>query len=169
MRYYAKQQVINRELKVFRALLAGDTSDYPMDVQVALDFLHDHLFDKSLNVSAMMEECNLRSHNVSSRFTHHLGLSPRDYIEDRRMMAAMRLLWHTEVEIYMVAFSVGYEHHESFTRAFKRWIGCAPSTFRERVASYRRRARPSASKKARPAKTAYAARTPRRASDRHPS
>ena len=139
MRVFAKHKVIAQELLTFKEFLNYDASAYPLDVQTALAYLHEHLFDDMLSVSGMLEDCNLRSHNLHSRFKRHLTLGPREYIEDKRLMAAMHLLWHDNLEIYRIAIAVGYAHHESFTRAFKRWVGCSPSAFRLRTALYRRR------------------------------
>ena len=138
MRTFAKRQVISQELLTFKRFLEYDPSSYPVDVQTALAYLHEHLFDDMLSVSGMLEDCDLRSHNLHSRFKRYLELGPREYIEDKRLMAAMHLLWHDNLEIYRIAIAVGYAHHESFTRAFKRWIGCSPSAFRLRTAGYRR-------------------------------
>jgi AraC-like DNA-binding protein len=125
-----KEHLCQRELDELRDLIDLDLSAYPADVEAALRFIHAHLFEESLNASRVQRQEGLRSHNLPARFKRYLGLGLRDYIEDRRIMAAMRLLWHEEVEIYLVAAAVGYAHHETFTRAFKRRVGCTPSQFR---------------------------------------
>ncbi len=130
-----KERICQQELDEIQRLIGVDTSGFPADVEAALHFLHAHLFEESLNASSVQQQDGLRSHNLPARFKLHLGLGLRDYIEDRRMMAAMRLLWHREIEIYFVAAAVGYAHHETFTRAFKRRIGCTPSDFRTHFAT----------------------------------
>ena len=103
-----KERLCRQELEELRRLIDLDTSAYPADVEAALRFIHDHLFDPSLNASRVQEEDGLHSHNLPARFKRHLGFGLRDYIEDRRIMAAMRLLWHQELEIYLVAAAVGW-------------------------------------------------------------
>lgn len=129
-----KERLCQRELDELRSLIDLDVSSYPADVEAALRFVHAHLFEESLNASRVQRQEGLRSHNLAARFKRYLGLGLRDYIEDRRIMAAMRLLWYEEVEIYLVAAAVGYAHHETFTRAFKRRVGCTPSQFRTHFA-----------------------------------
>ena len=146
MRFHEKVRLIRQELTAFKQVISFDTSLFPADVQAALDYLHQHLFEERLNVSELYQQCNLRSHNLSGRFKRTVGLGIRDYIEDKRMMAAMRLLWQEELEVYLIAASVGFTHHESFTRAFKRCIGRTPSEFRARchaLGTHRARSRES--------------------------
>lgn len=130
MNIVEKERLCRHELDEFRDLIGLDASGFPADVEAALRFLHDHLFEESLNASRVQEQDGLRSHNLPARFKRYLGLGLRDYIEDRRIMAAMRLLWHRDLEVYFIAAAVGYAHHETFTRAFKRRVGCTPTQFR---------------------------------------
>lgn len=143
MELYRKSRLIRRELAAVQPMLETTNEQHPYDVQTALSYIHAHLFEEDLNVNTVLEACELRNHNISGRFRRHVGLSIRRYIEDRRIVAAMRLLSFDHVEIYLIAAAVGYAHHESFTRAFKRYVGCSPSAYkrhyRERAESVKRK------------------------------
>jgi AraC-like DNA-binding protein len=49
------------------------------------------------------------------------------------MQAAMQLLAHEELEIFLIGLGIGYSHEESFTRAFRRRFGCTPSAYRKEI------------------------------------
>ena len=70
----------------------------------------------------------------------------RDYIEERRLWAALCLLRLEEPEIGSIALSVGYANYNTFNRAFQRIVGCTPSAFRVALDDVQRRdyARPGA-------------------------
>lgn len=131
MRYAAQQRLLHRELAAFKSLLSDDSSQHPVNVQMLLDYVHTHLFEKQLNVNHALAACGLKDHNASSRFKLHMGRGLRAFIEDLRMMAAIRLLWHKDLDVYLIASGVGYKYHESFTRAFKRSVGHTPTEFRK--------------------------------------
>ena len=54
-----------------------------------------------------------------------------DYMEQRRMEAAKRLLMEGE-SVKSIAFAMGFASPSSFTFAFRRAVGTSPSTFRQR-------------------------------------
>ena len=63
-------------------------------------------------------------------FTRELGESPKQYSQRIRLQQATASLLVTELPVIEIAFAVGFESHEGFTRAFKKRFGESPSTFR---------------------------------------
>lgn len=57
------------------------------------------------------------------------GSSFRDLRDEFRMSKAVSLI-HGEVSVEEVAYMVGYEDARSFRRAFARWFGSSPSSYR---------------------------------------
>jgi transcriptional regulator GlxA family with amidase domain len=123
----AKQKQIEVELESFRQELRQDLEAVPKNLVRVVEYVQNHLFDPSLNVNAIKSQYCLRDNNFSSAFRTALGVTPRDYIEILRMDAADRLLRGSDLEIYLIAMSVGYCHQETFFRAFHRRFGCPPS------------------------------------------
>ncbi|MBC00374.1 MAG: AraC family transcriptional regulator [Rhodobacteraceae bacterium] len=58
------------------------------------------------------------------------GYSYREIVTIARNERAVSLLHETTLPILEVALLLGYEDHASFTRAFRRWMGCSPVEFR---------------------------------------
>lgn len=99
-----------------------------------LSDIYMHLFDSALTVGAVKHRCGVRNNNVSTHFRRAFGVGPRDYIEALRIDAACRLIRGCPgVEIYLIAMAVGYEHPETFGRAFSRQTRETPSEYRARL------------------------------------
>lgn len=60
------------------------------------------------------------------------GTSHRRLLEEARREVAIRLLGEQRLSIDEVAYHLGYAQPSSFQRAFKRWTGMPPATFRVR-------------------------------------
>ena len=123
-----KQEQMRRELERLLVQTRPDTAYLPREIAVLLEFIHNHLFDPALNVNAARNSCHIRNNNISARFRTTLGMGIREYIEALRLEAASRLLRSRRFEVYLIAMAVGYEHQETFCRAFQRRFGCSPST-----------------------------------------
>ena len=60
------------------------------------------------------------------------GQSAKSVIAARITLEAKRLLAHTNMPIYLIADSLGFDEATNFAKFFKREVGCAPGEFRER-------------------------------------
>ena len=77
-------------------------------------------------------ECNLSESHLQHLFKECTGLGLGRLLADQRMQRAANLLEQTNLSIKEIAWTVGYEHTSSFTRAFERHFREAPRCFRQR-------------------------------------
>ena len=135
----APNSLVEEQAKIERELDRFRRETYPMkpglssEVRLVLNHVHQHLFDLDLNVERVKIHCRIRDNNVSSRFRHAMGVTIKTYIESLRMDAAERLLRHRKIGVFDVAQFVGYNHLQTFYRAFQRRFGCPPAAYRRRL------------------------------------
>ena len=77
--------------------------------------------------------CTLSVRQLTRGFRVSRGCSIGDYIEQRRMEQAKRLLMQG-LSVKEIAFVMGFASPSSFTFAFRRAVGISPSQFRQRQA-----------------------------------
>lgn len=75
--------------------------------------------------------CNMSVRQLTRGFKVSRGCSIGDYVEQRRMETAKRLLVAGE-SVKTIAFNMGFASPSSFTFAFRRAVGTSPSNFRQR-------------------------------------
>lgn len=75
--------------------------------------------------------CSLSTRQLTRGFKVSRGCSIGDYIEQRRMETAKRMLVDGE-SVKAIAFAMGYGSPSSFTFAFRRAVGISPRHFRQR-------------------------------------
>ena len=61
------------------------------------------------------------------------GLTYRQLLDEVRFETACRLLERPETSLAEIASAVGYADSSKLTRAFRRWTGLTPSSFRHRI------------------------------------
>lgn len=85
------------------------------------------------SLAELAELCGLSVRQLTRGFRVSRGCSIGDYVEQRRMENAKRLLVAGE-SVKAVAFALGFASPSSFTYAFRRAVGASPRVFRQRQA-----------------------------------
>lgn len=96
--------------------------------------LIDERLSESLEMPSLQELatlCSLSVRQLTRGFRVSRACSIGDYVEQRRMEAAKRLLMEGE-SVKSVAFTMRFATPSSFTFAFRRAVGISPSQFRQR-------------------------------------
>ena len=97
----------------------------------ALALIH-HKLGERWSAEALASEVALSRSAFVERFTSLVGMPPIRYLTVMRLQAARLALRETSKTIAQVAYSVGYESGEAFSRAFKREFGLSPALWREK-------------------------------------
>ena len=85
-----------------------------------------------LSLGELSRRAGLSPFHFHRTFRARIGETVKSYCQRLRLeTAAFRLLMHDD-DIVQLALEVGFNHHETFTRAFRRGFGCTPSEFRRR-------------------------------------
>jgi AraC-like DNA-binding protein len=88
--------------------------------------------DSPQTIQDLAVECNLSESHLQHLFKESTGLGLGRLLIEKRMRRAAELLEQTNLSIKEIAWTVGYEHTSSFTRAFERHFQEAPRCFRQR-------------------------------------
>ena len=87
--------------------------------------------NSSRTVTEVAGACALSTSRLSHLFKAEIGTTVGKFRCTCRFKKAKRMLADPEVSIKEVAYSLGYHHTSSFTRAFERYLGKSPSAYRQ--------------------------------------
>ncbi len=91
-----------------------------------------------LTLGVLAAVAGLSAYHFARQFTARFGVSPMAYVRERRMaLAASRLADDKPPALVELAFDLGFESQEGFTRAFKRAHGVSPGRYRRNPQSAR--------------------------------
>lgn len=94
------------------------------------EYLRGHLQEATLTRCA--KRVALSPSYLSRIYKDHSGKNFMDRLLELRMERACELLNNPEYRAYDVAYDVGYDSPNNFSRAFKAYTGCTPSEYRRR-------------------------------------
>lgn len=86
--------------------------------------------ERNWTVDALAREMGASRSAFAERFTAIVGDTPARYVARLRMHQARQWLIEDRMRVSVVAARLGYESEASFSRAFKRIVGMAPSHLR---------------------------------------
>ena len=98
-------------------------------IRPALEQLDSNFTDNSMTVGALAEACGISQVYFRKIFQEQFGISPRQYIINRRLEYAKKLLQSGQLSVTEVAERCGFYEQCHFSRSFTKRFGVAPRNF----------------------------------------
>ena len=88
-------------------------------------------YNQKIRIQELADQVGVNRSYLTSSFQKALGCSPRDYLVRVKMEKAREMLVGTDMQISVVAASVGYTDPLAFSKTFKQCYGMSPRTYRK--------------------------------------
>ena len=101
------------------------------------DALNDYFNKENLasiglpSVNDVAEQLNVSSNYLSGVLKLHSGLNTQQHIHEKLIEKAKEKLSTTQLTVSEIAYSLGFEHSQSFSRLFKKKTDLSPLEFRQ--------------------------------------
>jgi two-component system response regulator YesN len=124
-------QLIPVEMTRKYCLLVNNYSlmGYSHTIRRAIDYIKLNL-SSPLSLKILSENLNLNAAYLSAQFKAETKLTITEYIHKEKINAAIQFLNSTSLPIQEVAFRVGFDDFNYFTRLFKKQIKLSPFQYR---------------------------------------
>jgi AraC family transcriptional regulator len=97
--------------------------------RAVVDYIEQHLGEQ-VCLLRLAKLCRLSVHHFCRAFKQSFGMPPHQYQVQRRMEAAKLLLADRATSVTEIALILGYAQTSSFSSAFRKTTGWAPSVYR---------------------------------------
>ena len=119
-------------LRAIRPQVAETNSSRQRETAAQLRaYVDEHYADNDLSVSGMSGRFGYSANYLGNLFKNAYSVSINDYINQRRVRQAQRLIDETALHIYEIAFRVGFSDQNYFSRIFKKYTGLSPREYRD--------------------------------------
>lgn len=121
------------QLVVSILLRAGDELNIESSYSLAdkIKELLDCAVYSSKNINEISDELHLSRQHVSKLFTTKFGVSPIQYLADKKIDAAKRALKYTDVPVKKICGMLGFSSQQYFSLVFKSKTGLRPVEYRK--------------------------------------
>lgn len=116
--------------RLFKTQVPYPSSNGDSDIIREFNFLVEQHFKSKHTVAEYSEMLNKSPKTLSNIFSKIGSKSPLQFIHERKMLEARRLLRYSDLQIQEIAYEVGYEDLQAFSRFFKKQEGISPKEFK---------------------------------------
>ncbi|TWR24743.1 helix-turn-helix domain-containing protein [Mucilaginibacter pallidiroseus] len=103
-----------------------------LEVLLQEHFAEDKLIEKGIpTVQQVADELNISANYLSTLLKVLTGQSTQQFIHDKLIEKAKEMLSSTELSVSQIAYSLGFEHSQSFSKLFKAKTALTPIEFRQ--------------------------------------
>jgi len=103
---------------------------YSKNIRDALQLI-DQQYRNNINLEELARELSLTSSYLSKLFKREVGVNFKDYLLEKQMFEAKRLLMETNDKVYEIAQAVGFSDQHYFSDVFKRLTTFTPLEYRK--------------------------------------
>src|SRR6266446_32175 len=108
----------------------------PHRLRKAIGLIDNHLAGEEegrVALRAVAKDVGMSYFHFSRAFKQSMGMSPTNYIAERRIDRAKKLIQETDLPISEVALRSGFSSQSHFTTSFRRLAGVTPRSFRASI------------------------------------
>lgn len=109
----------------------GRISNSPNYIPTFINLVNKH-YRKNKDTMFYAKSLNISITHLRKLVRKHLGTSVREYVLNRSISEAKLLLRLTDVNVNEIAYNLGFEDPNYFTRLFKKYEGMTPGEFRKK-------------------------------------
>jgi len=121
---------------VFNTQLKANQKDKNQEItHTAIEFMNKNIYT-TLTLKAIVQQVNVSVPHFSALFKNKTGVSPLDYFNQLKMQRACEYLEYTDMLVKEIAFKLGIEDAQYFSRMFAKIIGLSPNAYRKSLAKH---------------------------------
>jgi AraC family transcriptional regulator, regulatory protein of adaptative response / methylated-DNA-[protein]-cysteine methyltransferase len=100
-------------------------------VERALKLIENGALDGEGTVEALSDRCGIGARHLTRLFRQHLGASPIEVAQTRRVQRAMQMIAHTQLPMTEIALASGFSSLRRFNEVISDRYGRSPSALRK--------------------------------------
>ena len=127
---------VARHYSYLKDLHVGQGGMAPYRLRKAMGLIEEHLSSEQegrVALRSVAKEVGMSYFHFSRAFKQSMGMTATNYIAERKIERAKKLMQETDSPIAEIALRSGFSSQSHFTTCFRRFAGVTPRTFRKQI------------------------------------
>lgn len=116
--------------EIFEIIVKDKLAEFPREMDYALQYIEKNIA-KRVTLEDVASFMNISPHYFSKLFKNEVGINFIDYTTERKILRSKELIAGTSEPINNIAFELGFNEANYFSKVFKKITGISPSEFRK--------------------------------------
>jgi AraC family transcriptional regulator len=99
-------------------------------LKLAIEYMHDRIID-NISLPEIAAELNISQYHFCRLFKQSMGVSPHQYIIQKRIEYSQELLLKSNRKIADISLAAGFANQGHFSYHFRKLTGTTPKQYRE--------------------------------------
>jgi two-component system response regulator YesN len=114
--------------KVLRLAALRRSGNFPLPLVKAMEYMHEH-YTEAVQLGDVADAAQVSAAYLSRLFSEHLKANFIDYLTELRIERAEKLIRESRMNIKEVAYAVGYQDPNYFSKIFRKVTGLLPTQY----------------------------------------
>lgn len=101
-------------------------------LKTCTEYINDHIYSQ-IDMAKLEEVTNTSRKTIHRHFKEYMNITPSEYINEKRLAEAERLLKNTTISLVDISSMLYYSSQSHFTRCFREKYGITPSHYRNKT------------------------------------
>ena len=119
-------------LEIISKMAPTQNTFYSAMIQEICAYIDANLSD-DLSIDRLNERFHLSASSLRKVFRNEVGMTPKEYVDGRRAVAAKQMLRDRELQIQEIANQLGFQYSQSFIAFFRAVEGITPGEYRAKI------------------------------------
>lgn len=116
-------------LEIINKMAPTQNTFYSAMIQEICAYIDANL-SEDLSIDRLSERFHLSASSLRKVFRNEVGMTPKEYVDGRRAVAAKQMLRDHELQIQEIANQLGFQYSQSFIAFFRAVEGVTPGEYR---------------------------------------
>lgn len=111
--------------------ISNDYKKNSANIIAAIQYINDHIYER-ITLDDMAKSLFVNKYSIIKRFNAELGITPQQYIREKKIEKACTLMSFTDLTIEQISEKLGFCSTSHFYQVFKSVAGILPNQFRRK-------------------------------------